>query len=172
MLSGLESVINQMEDAQLCKLNTTINIFTGSQQDKTYIVKYNTCYILQIANVLWCQARLMGPNYVYKPAYHIQRLTKQTACWTSYPMFIHGSTVCCWHAHIAVHLNPDLRHLHRCVLHCFWQVHEIISWQLLGIGLSDMRMGLNPDSLCLHPISSGAGSSGTPQWAFLQTMAW
>jgi hypothetical protein len=57
-------------------------------------------------------------------------------------------------------------------LHCFWQVNGIISWQLLGIGLSDMRMGLNPDSLCLHPISSGAGISGTPQWAFFQTIVW
>ena len=56
------------------------------------------------------------------------------------------SSLCCWHVHIDVHRNTDLRQLQRRVWHCFRQTHEIISRQLSGIGLKDWWIGCRPES--------------------------
>ena len=55
-------------------------------------------------------------------------------------------SLCCWHVHIDVHHNSDLRQLQHRVWHCFRQAHEIISRQLSGIGFKDIRIGCIPGS--------------------------
>lgn len=82
------------------------------------------------------------------------------------------SSLCCWHAHIDVHLKPDLLYLQRRVRHCFRHAQEIISMQLSGIGHNDIRIASSPELPCFHPMSVGEGRSGLARWAFLHRWKW
>ena len=86
-------------------------------------------------------------------------------------VFIHGSLVFSWHVQTDVHTNPDFRHLHRRVWHCFRHPQNTIFKQLTGIAHNDIRIGSKPASPSLHPISVGAGSSGRGQKEFIHTIA-
>ena len=82
------------------------------------------------------------------------------------------SSLCWWQARIDVHLKPKLRYLQRPDLHCFRHAQQVISRQLSGIGLSDIRLGFSSESTRCHPISTGARRLGMAQWAFHHTMVW
>ena len=73
-------------------------------------------------------------------------------------MFI--ASVLCEHAHMEVHGICDLAHLQRRVMHCFLQEQDIISKQLSGIGLLDIKIGLRPPSSRSHVMVIGSGRFG------------